>query len=192
MVYSQDKIIKKDGETVEVKIELIDQITIKYKNFNNLSGPDYIIDKSEVQRIEYENGSTETFEIFSGVKKLSKAELKDSIVKLINAHAFYRRSYTHRYIANFEEDFLRLRLQDKKGNLSFRTILYDLSNVYEFHDISKRIDKAYLNIFLRTSKDPKNKKWKGEKLVIRMDNSKAAEALLEFLKEYNSILPISP
>lgn len=164
MIYSQDKIIMKDGETIEVKIELIDQITIKYKKFNNLNGPDYIIDKSAVQRIEFENGSIETIEISSGVKKLSKAEIKDSIVKLINTHAYYRRSYTHRYKADFEGDFLRLRLQNKKGNLSNRSVLYDLSNVYEYHDISKRIDKTYLNIFLPAFKDPKNKKWKKEKL----------------------------
>lgn len=53
---AQDKIHLKNGSTLEVKVEEVAPRTITYKRWDNRSGPNYIINKSEVDRISYQNG----------------------------------------------------------------------------------------------------------------------------------------
>lgn len=60
--FSQDKILKKGGETLEVKILEISPNEIKYKVFADLEGPIYIIDKDRVAEVVFENGRKETYE----------------------------------------------------------------------------------------------------------------------------------
>ena len=105
ILYCQDKLITQDENIEEVKIELIDQTTIKYKKFNNLKGPDYVIDKREVVRIEFENGSIEIIEPDSSSSKIANSKIKEQIVELINKHGFERKAYSQRYTASFEGDF---------------------------------------------------------------------------------------
>ena len=59
--YSQDVIVKKSGEKVEAKVLEIGISGITYKKFSNPDGPSYVIPKSEVDRITYENGTEDTF-----------------------------------------------------------------------------------------------------------------------------------
>jgi hypothetical protein len=58
---SQDVITKKLGEDIQVKISEITTTQIKYYRFDNLKGPIYSIDKSEVLMIRYENGTKDIF-----------------------------------------------------------------------------------------------------------------------------------
>ncbi|GAA4450158.1 hypothetical protein GCM10023189_10420 [Nibrella saemangeumensis] len=51
---AQDHIIRKDGQQIKARILSTDQTYIRYKRFDNLTGPDYFIYKTEVDRIEYE------------------------------------------------------------------------------------------------------------------------------------------
>lgn len=60
-VFSQDKLFKKDGSKLEVKITEVGINTVKYKLFTNPEGPDYVLLKTDVLLIEYANGSTEVF-----------------------------------------------------------------------------------------------------------------------------------
>lgn len=55
--FSQDMITKKSGEDIKAKISEITTKEVKYKRFDNLNGPIYSIDKSEVLLIKYENGT---------------------------------------------------------------------------------------------------------------------------------------
>jgi len=59
---AQDKIIKKNGETIEAKISLISSEIVVFKRFDNLDGPEYSIPKGDVARIKYANGSQDIFE----------------------------------------------------------------------------------------------------------------------------------
>ena len=59
---AQDKIILKNGETIEAKVLEINKSTVKYKKLNNLEGPTFVEDKSGIQIILYENGENEIFE----------------------------------------------------------------------------------------------------------------------------------
>ena len=59
--FSQDKLIKRDGTILEVKITEISGTEIKYKMFDNLEGPLYTYPKSDFIRAEYKNGDTDVF-----------------------------------------------------------------------------------------------------------------------------------
>ena len=59
--FSQDVIIKLDGTEIESSVIELGTEEIKYKNFNNIDGPTYIILKSEVLKIKFENGDEVLF-----------------------------------------------------------------------------------------------------------------------------------
>ena len=59
---AQDKIVKKNGETIEVKVIQITSRIITYKRLNNLEGPEYSIPKMQVSKVIYANGSEDNFD----------------------------------------------------------------------------------------------------------------------------------
>jgi hypothetical protein len=58
---AQDVLYKLNGGMEEVKVKEVGPKTITYKRWNNLSGPDFVINKNEVDRIQYENGDDEEY-----------------------------------------------------------------------------------------------------------------------------------
>lgn len=54
---SQDVITLKNGEEIRAKVTEIETYVIKYKKFENLTGPVYSIEKAKVFTIKYENGT---------------------------------------------------------------------------------------------------------------------------------------
>ncbi len=187
--YCQDIINKKNGESISSKIDQIDQTTIKYKKYNNLSGPFYLIDKSEVSSITFENGTVENFQNVSNSKELSKVELQGLIISLINEHGFDPNTFDRKYKATFEGDYLRLIVLHTNGEPSNDNVLYDFSNVYKFQHISKRSDKlVFINIFVSIAINKKLTNWDKHKLVMRVHNYEYAESIVDALKKYNSIL----
>lgn len=72
---AQDKIIRKDGKEIQAKVLGTDSKYIRYKRFNNPTGPDYFIFRSEVSKIEYENaGAAEKGEPLKLGREQSKNE----------------------------------------------------------------------------------------------------------------------
>lgn len=57
--FAQDVIVKRNGDEVKVRVLEVNTDNIKYKNFDNQSGPLYTILKSEIFMIKYENGMKE-------------------------------------------------------------------------------------------------------------------------------------
>ncbi len=57
----QDIIMKKNGDEIKAKVEEVLATEIKYRKFENLTGPLYSIAKTEVFMIKYENGSKDVF-----------------------------------------------------------------------------------------------------------------------------------
>ena len=84
--YSQDLITKISGDTIQVKIIEIGQTEIKYKKFDNQNGPIYIISKSDILLIRYENG---TKEVYNKDKQLDN----NSPSNLTNED-FFKKGYT--------------------------------------------------------------------------------------------------
>ena len=58
---AQDKIYKTDNTIVQAKVLKITDSEIEYKKFSNPNGPSYLVSKSIVTMIQYENGEKETF-----------------------------------------------------------------------------------------------------------------------------------
>lgn len=58
---AQDIIVKRDGSTILSRVLEISTSTIKYKKFQNLDGPTYVINTNEVFSINYQNGEKELF-----------------------------------------------------------------------------------------------------------------------------------
>jgi hypothetical protein len=61
--FSQDLLIKKDSSRLEVKLLEVNPLSLKFKLYSNLNGPDYIIDKKEVALIIYQNGIQEVINV---------------------------------------------------------------------------------------------------------------------------------
>src|SRR5690606_32605187 len=106
--------------------------TISYKKSDNLSGPTYHIEKSEVSKIIFENGNEETFDITSKKDDTEEISLEDTqkfIIEFINKYAYDKADfkYKHRYRAFFENDFLRLRVLHS-DNIRFA----DEGKLYDF------------------------------------------------------------
>ena len=59
--YSQDRIKTVSGEVINAKVLEINKDDIKYKKYNNLTGPVYILRKQEISTITYQNGETEMY-----------------------------------------------------------------------------------------------------------------------------------
>lgn len=66
---AQDKIVKKGGETLEVKILEISPSEIKYKLLSDLEGPIFIMDKDRISEVQYQDGRIEKY-----LKPLNDAE----------------------------------------------------------------------------------------------------------------------
>ncbi|MBR1871966.1 MAG: hypothetical protein IJ795_02015 [Bacteroidales bacterium] len=58
---AQDIITKYDGSEIKSKVLEISETTVKYKKWENLSGPTYTIKVSDIVMIRYENGTNEVF-----------------------------------------------------------------------------------------------------------------------------------
>jgi len=60
-VIAQDTINFRNGNKVVAVVKEISDESIKYKNYENLDGPDYVSDKNDIAFITYKNGMKEVF-----------------------------------------------------------------------------------------------------------------------------------
>lgn len=61
VLIAQDVITKTDGEDITAKVIEVGKYEVRYKQFNNLEGPTFVLDKSEILMIRFENGTKEIF-----------------------------------------------------------------------------------------------------------------------------------
>lgn len=77
--YSQDVINVANGEKIKAKVLEVNSSEIKYKRFDNPDGPTYTISKSEVQFIQYPNGTSDVFskqENSNEIKTVSNSKIE--------------------------------------------------------------------------------------------------------------------
>jgi hypothetical protein len=187
--YSQDILVKINGDTIAAKINEIGLNEIKFKKFNNQEGPQYIVSKKEVSKIIFNNGEVEHFSIIEENKDVSIEELKEIIIKNINKFAY---SYTtgKNYTAEFEGNYLKLtpysKLTTRKFTIS--SYYYDFSVECNFHDLSLRSNGiSYINVFV-TKLYKKNEKFVSrgiDKLVIKVQGHKNGKNLQDALISYS-------
>jgi hypothetical protein len=68
-VFGQDVITLKNGDEIQSIVNEIDLSVVKYKRFDNPSGPTYSLDKSTVFMIKYKNGTKDVFGAQTELKK---------------------------------------------------------------------------------------------------------------------------
>jgi hypothetical protein len=87
--FSQDMMFFQDGMKEEVKVLEINNDEISYKKFSNLEGPTYVIDRSEVVMVTFENGEHELIGPVKTIKmKKEKPFTKDFTRNIIHFHIF--------------------------------------------------------------------------------------------------------
>jgi hypothetical protein len=59
VTYSSDLIVKTDGTTIDAKILEVTSTEIIFKKFNNLEGPTFRLNRSEIKSIRYANGEVD-------------------------------------------------------------------------------------------------------------------------------------
>ena len=62
---AQDIIVTKEGKDIQAKVLEITETEIKYLDFENQEGPTYVLNKTNVLLIRYENGKNEVFSVDS-------------------------------------------------------------------------------------------------------------------------------
>lgn len=60
-VPAQDTLFYKNGTKETVRVKEISEKQIRYKSLDNPDGPDYVIRKNQIWRINYTNGTSQTF-----------------------------------------------------------------------------------------------------------------------------------
>jgi hypothetical protein len=63
---AQDTLYTVSGQKISAKVIEINKTEIKYKKASNPDGPVYVVDKTDVALIEYQNGSKELYGTDSG------------------------------------------------------------------------------------------------------------------------------
>ena len=191
--YSQDIIVKVNGDSISSNINEIGINEIKLHKFNNPNGPLYIIDKKDVIKIIFNNGEIEDFVSFNKEKKERNiVEVKEIIIETINTYG-YSYSSGKKYIAEFEGNYLKLtpegNLENRKFTIS--SYYYDFTAVCHFHKLSERENGvSFVNVYVPLSYKRENEKMQlkktNNKLVIKVDGHKNGENLREALINYNS------
>ena len=101
--WAQDVIVKKDGSTVECRVEKVSSTDVTYKLWTDLQGSSYIIDKSLVSAINYENGKKETF---IEAESLYKPNNQNNGVQAMNDNALLKMDWAEN---GFNKKVKRLR-----------------------------------------------------------------------------------
>jgi hypothetical protein len=60
-VFCQDVITTKNGKEIEAKIEEIGIKEVRYRRYDNLTGPIFVLDKNDIAKIRYANGTTDNY-----------------------------------------------------------------------------------------------------------------------------------
>jgi len=179
--YSQDKIFKKNGDQFEAKITEVGTVNIAYKELDNLAGPVRSLEKLEIYKIIYENGKSEILG-----KYATAEEAKALIINKINEFGIDRDDENFKINAEFEGDQIKINSINKKGKVLNEGEVWDLGRVVDFHHISKRKNNIFfLNIITYKTR---NSKTELDKLVIKMTDYEAAEAVLEAMKDLKIML----
>ncbi len=66
---AQDKLYKRNGDVIEGKVTEVTSKTVTFRKANNPDGPVYSINKSELESIEYKNGTEEEFDAPAEMRK---------------------------------------------------------------------------------------------------------------------------
>lgn len=82
--WAQDVIVKKDGSTVVCRVIEVTKTEVIYKKWTDLEGSNYIIDKSLVSAINYENGKKDNLDDTAATVQSTKLMTDDELLKMVS------------------------------------------------------------------------------------------------------------
>ena len=87
-VIAQDIITLKNGDDIQALVQEIGEVDIKYKKFDNPNGPNYMLKKSEIFMIRYQNGTKDVFKAENQEKEDSKPEVSTTPERISKEEIF--------------------------------------------------------------------------------------------------------
>ena len=186
LCYSQDVIYLINGDSIVSKVTEISLENIKYKDYYNLEGSQYIISKEGVSKIVLNNVNEE---IISKTKQNNLEETKAIIIEIIDKYA-YDRDGDYKFKAKFNQNYLDFNYLDRdKPEKSLWHRFYDFSDECTFRNLSiRKKGISYINVDVHRITRKKNdefKKKNREKLVILVEGHDKAKILRDALIRYN-------
>ncbi len=103
-IRAQDTIYKRSGDCLAANIIEVTPYAVKYKKIENVTGPLYVTDKTDILFIKYKNGSVDTFKLNDSYRQPEKfnAVSDTNKIYIVGKNLFYK---YHRLNNN---DLLRL------------------------------------------------------------------------------------
>jgi hypothetical protein len=139
--FSQDIITLKSGEQIKAKVTEVGITEIKYKRSDNLNGPAYVVAKSDITGIRYENGATDIFTTQTNNDSLNSAPIQltqtDSIIAAGSSEDEIG-SYSNDFIVSNKGDTTDVRIKKvAKGALIYRSLNSNKTHTRKLQNISK-------------------------------------------------------
>lgn len=136
--------MKRSGEKVIVKLTEINSGEVKYKRFDYLEGPVFVMPKQEISFLKYSNGVVESFENFKA--PVIKSDAAPTDLTILPSGRFYY--YKERKIP--ERDMLAItkKQNDPRINLMIKTVERDrfIQNVTNGASIACGISGLFLYV----------------------------------------------
>lgn len=135
--YSQDILVKKNGDEIEVKVSKISDDEIEYKRWSNPDGPSYVVSKSKVFMIKYMNGDKDVFNETSvaAPTRPSVSEDSNTLVKAMPCADNAALIEEFNKVENGLFDALKTERKDKEANLWYGTLGVTKSSVLSSDEI---------------------------------------------------------
>ena len=102
--YSQDIILKTNGDEISSKVIEVGIDIVKFKKYENLNGPIYTLSKQDIFMIKYENGTKDVFSNYSSSKSVAKHdkrknkyEIKEELNNYLVEHDNKRVIYDYQF-----------------------------------------------------------------------------------------------
>lgn len=99
---AQDIITTKEGKDIKAKVLEINSTEIKYLDYENLEGPTYVMNKSEVLIIRYQNGKNE---VFYGDSQTQNKTHESKYNTYLPEDLPYKEIKNHYYYGNYSRQF---------------------------------------------------------------------------------------
>ena len=130
---AQDVITLKNGTDIQALVQEIGEFDVKYKKFENPSGPNYTLKKSDILIIRYENGSKDIFS--EEAKSIETKDISKSETENVKNNEHIETVYLPENMQSRKDVIVRV------GNMGFQTRITDIDNKHMHYIKFKRNGK---------------------------------------------------
>ncbi len=188
-MFSQDVLYTTGANLISAKVLEINSKDIKYKDFNNIEGPTYVISKTDVVLIKYSNGVTEVINDNPPTLAPKAAESSVATSKLpVKANLVEKKPLNLYYLNNNMLSINALALANGDVTLMYDRDLFNSKMSISFlGGYNFNAHMGGLNMFIADSKDKAKKKYDaGFGINFMPRNTKRVQYFVGLLGKYMS------